>query len=171
MNPTVPTIDPATRFALAYLRRHLTDSTDFSIDAIGAILEHVRTEGTIDGARFVRPDEIDALTEVYISAFPEVPYDLPEWGEPEVIMPDAPDFAVTQRPGYWEALAADGIGSWPPIDGEDERWSRMPPIDGGADDHFEPSEQDWKDYENWARTTDYLSRFNEERNDSSESTA
>ena len=56
------------------MRRHLTDSTDFSPEAIGRIIDHVRAEGCIDGARFVRPDEIDPLTEVFINAFPEVDY-------------------------------------------------------------------------------------------------
>ena len=44
----------------------------------------------------------------------------------------------------------------------------MPPIAGGADDHFEPSAEDWREYERWARTVDYLDEFNRLRDDSSE---
>jgi hypothetical protein len=43
------------------------------------------------------------LTEVFINAFPEVDYNSPEWG-PLDVMPDAPDFHITRRPGYAESL-------------------------------------------------------------------
>jgi hypothetical protein len=52
----------------------------------------------------------------------------------ELDVPDAPDFAVTRRPGYREALAADGI--------------ELLPISGGSPDGepYEPTEADRREY-------------------------
>jgi hypothetical protein len=46
--------------------------------------------------------------------------------------------------------------------------ARPAPSVGGADVPFEPSPEDWREYESWARTRDYLDRFNAVRDDSSE---
>jgi hypothetical protein len=146
MNPTVPTIDGQTRFALAYLRRHLTDSTDFSIDAIGAIIEHVRAEGCIDGARFVRPDEIDPLTEVFINAFPEVAWDDPAW----LIDSD-----------LW--TASDSLDWDFPDPAPDANWSRMKPIAGDQDipPPYEPTPEDWESYRQWCATVYAMDEIND----------
>ena len=78
---TAPTIDPQTRFALAVLRRHLTDEGTFSPKAIGDIIADVRAKGFIDEfTPYVRPDEVDSLTAAYIAGFPAVPFDDPAWG-------------------------------------------------------------------------------------------
>ena len=164
MTSITASLDGDTRLALAVLRRHLTDEGDFSPAAIGRIIDHVRTEGTVDGAPFVRPDEVDALTEVFISAFPAVPYDDPAWGPPPpVVIPDAPDWHVTQLPGYRESLAASGI-ELVPADG-----SSLAPISGGSDDDtppfYEPSPADWADYHAWCDSMDRIDALNADRID------
>jgi hypothetical protein len=45
-------------------------------------------------------------------------FDCPDpWDESPDLIPDAPDFAITQAPGYWESLAAVGITPLPEIAG------------------------------------------------------
>lgn len=148
-----PKLDPSTRLALANLRAHLASEGDFSPKAITGIITHLMDGGDIDDAPFVRPEEVASLTEVYIRGFPEIPADDPSWGSPAgrehmlnpaddvcaldlVELPDAPDHHVTTRPGYWEALAADGI-------------SPLPAISGGCDDvpaEYHPTPEDWEEY-------------------------
>jgi hypothetical protein len=62
------------------------------------------------------------------------PADDPSLLPGEFIVPDAPDFGLTRRPGYEASLNAAGI--------------ELMPICGGAPDadHFEPSTEDWADY-------------------------
>lgn len=70
-------------------------------------------------------------------------FELPDWQEQAppaavapVVVPDAPDFHVTQQPGYWESLAAAGI-------------TPLPAICGGSDDvppPYEPTPEDWAEY-------------------------
>lgn len=50
----------------------------------------------------------------------------------EVLGPDAPDYEVTRRPGYWEALAADGIDRLPAVESFDPMGPPLPPISGGS---------------------------------------
>jgi hypothetical protein len=138
------------RFALTALRRHLTAEGDFSITAIGRILDYVRSEGVIDGAPFIRFEEVDELTDAYIDEFPAVPYDSREWdadpsnwGSTDVLdyddnYPDAPDWSWAGR-------------------GDDV--TLLPPIAGGA--HFEPSESDWESYRSWADAVDRIDECND----------
>jgi hypothetical protein len=111
---------------------------DFSIDAIGRIIEHVRVEGTVDGAPFDRPDEVDALTEVFISAFPTVDYGDPAWGDEglwtqhDAIDMDFPDPTPDQ--------------SWK---GRTDAATRLAPIAGGSDDippEYHPTDADWEEH-------------------------
>jgi hypothetical protein len=173
--------------AISALRRALRVDGSFSTHAVDRVCAWVADHGSLADALYLYPEEIDPLTEIFISAFPEVAWDDPawladdghwtphdaldlaipapddpaEWGPLDVI-PDAPDYHVTRRPGYAESLAADGIEL---VDADGDP---LPPIAGGADDHFEPSPEDWREYERWSRTLDYFEDFNRLRDDSSE---
>jgi hypothetical protein len=185
--PSGVTID-----ALATLRRALSADETFSSSAVDRVTRWVADHGTLADAPYLYPEEIDPLTEVFISAFPEVAWDDPawlidgdlwtthdaldlaipapddsaEWGPLDVI-PDAPDFMITRRPGYAESLAADGIEL---VDADGDP---LPPIAGGQDipPEYHPTPEDWAAYEAWCRTVDYLDGFNAARDDDSESPA
>ena len=133
MYPTTafPPVDPSTRLALANLRAHLVAEGDFSPKAVDAIALHVATEGTVYDAPYVRLDEADILTEVFVRGFIAVDYDDP-LGVP--LPDDDHDDRTPDR-------------AWP---GRTAAVTALLPISGGALDDvpplYGPSPEDWAEY-------------------------
>ena len=90
-----------------------------------------RPRGSSTAPQYVRPDEVDALTEVYIRGFIEVPYDSAEWGP---LPDDDHDDRTPDR-------------AWP---GRTAAVTALLPISGGALDDippsYEPTPEDWAEY-------------------------
>jgi hypothetical protein len=154
-----PCVEPD---ALNALTTHLI-LEGYSPSAIDAIVGHASREGCLDGAPRLDLADVDMATEAFIGGFRPVETTDPAWGSPTgqesqynplddvatpndtisldgddlvnaIDGPDAPDHHVTSRPGYWEALAVDGI---------------LPAISGGCDDvppPYEPTPEDWAEY-------------------------
>ena len=163
----------------------------YGLHARGRILDHVAREETLAGlveSGLIEPADHADAEAVYVAGMLAVPAESAEWGSPfggespDVALddcwspndtisldvddlvddvPDAPDWYLTQRPGYAAKLAAAGIILTPST-------SPLPAICGGSDDippPYEPSLDDWADYEAHCRTADYLDGFNSVRPD------
>ena len=160
----------------ASLRRFLVSEGVYGMNAIADIVHYAMDAGHVDGAPRLDPLDSDAATDAYAAGFPDVLFDDPSWDADDghwtpndtigldvddlvEVVPDAPDWYLTQRPGYPAELAADGIEITP---------STLPAICGGCDPSipaYGPTPEDWADYEAWSRTCDYLDGFNAVRPD------
>ena len=131
------------------------------------LIEH----GTLADCPYIDREDLEPCTEIYIEGLPTVHADDESWADDDghwtpddaialyppdlddvYDIPDAPDFAATQQPGYWEALERDGI---------------LPALSGGSPDPeptpFVPSDEDWADYRMWTEMFD--ARDDERRHD------
>jgi hypothetical protein len=154
-------VDHAISALDSFLRGH-----DYTAESRRRIANHVREHRTLEGAspRHLDREHYQTATDIFVEALPAVPMTSDDWDDdghwnlgpedeyfgewpvaPDDGLPDAPDHVVTTRPGYWAALAADGI-------------TRLPAISGGApdDEPYEPSEEDRADYAAWSTSLDAM---------------
>jgi hypothetical protein len=114
------------------------------------------------------------LTEIYVAAFPEVPYDDPAWdADPstwestDVLDYDWPDDRTPDR--NWKGrgddvtLLAPVCGGADPDEVDTGEWPVPPPIAGGCDGPFVPSPEDWAACREWADACDCIDECNDAR--------
>jgi hypothetical protein len=139
-------VDQALIVLDGFLRDH-----DYTRASREGIRDHVREQGTLEGTvpRWLDREHYATAEAVFCEALPAVPECSADWDvegywtpddayriEPpeldDIDVPDAPDHAITRRPGYAAALAADGI--------------ELLPITGGSPEAYEPTEADRREY-------------------------
>jgi hypothetical protein len=149
--------DPALREGVGALYTWLLIERDYTQLARESICRHAYREGTLEGAGYLDADDRAEADEVFIAALEPVPYDSPEWGDPDGLdveagckpLPELPDL---RDPHDWPDV---GYGQAP-----DEHWRHphssdgagpLPPLSGGAP---EPTAEDLEDYGRWSEDLD-----------------